>query len=151
MVRKGPFPPFLRLSNMMRGTDGLQGTLLPLDRWFLVCPTSSSCLSRVNGCLLGETFLVKEPSHSFLPHRLSLTALCKGYCILSTQLSPPSQGHKTPSFLSSMALYNWDTKASPWVIALEGNTWHRGLWNYWSTVVLPRAHILFRHRFNNLH
>lgn len=151
MGRKGPFPPFLRLSNMLRGTDGLQGTLLPLDRWLLVCPTGSSCLSRVNGCLLGETFLVKESSPSFLPHRLSLTALCKGYCILSTQLSPPSHGHKTPSFLSSMALYNWDTKVSPWVIALEGNTWHRGLWNYWSTVVLPRAHILFRHRFNNLH
>lgn len=152
MGRKGPFPPLLRLSNMLRGPDGFQGTLLPLDGWLLVCPTGSSCLSRVNGCLLGETFLVKEPSPSFLPHPLSLTALCKGK-LFSTQLSPPSHGHKTPSFFSSMALYNRATKAGPWVIVSYRSWrkhWHRGLWNYWSTTVLPRAYVLFRHRFNNL-
>lgn len=84
---------------MLRGTDGFQGTLLPLDRWLLVCPTGSSCLSRVNGCLLGETFLVKEPSPSFLPHRLSLFTYAKAsYSALSSHLHPMAIKHH-PSYL----------------------------------------------------
>lgn len=80
--RKSPFPCG---GNMLRGTDGFQGTILSRDLWPLVCPTGSSCLLRVNGCLLGEIFLVKEPSARFLtPDFHLLPHANTSSCMLST-------------------------------------------------------------------